>query len=190
MSLEIILGPMFAGKSTAVLGILRRNAFIKRKTLCITSNLDTRYSAEAKIVTHDKESYPAMAVDSLIGLCSNPAFIEAECIVIEEAQFFPDLFCFVIHCIESYKKNVICVGLDGDAKRQPFGRLLDLIPYADHVTKHLALCARCMDGTRAPFTSQKVIDLSGAQISVGGEEKYEPLCRRHYLEHNRQKASA
>jgi thymidine kinase len=42
-----------------------------------------------------------------------------------------------------------------------------------------------MDGTRAPFTSQKVIDLSGEQISLGGEEKYEPLCRRHYLEHNK-----
>lgn len=185
MSLEIILGPMFAGKSTTILGTLRRHAFIGRKTLCITSYLDKRYSMEAKIITHDKDSYPALAVDNLTCVLENPAFTEAKCIIIEEAQFFPDLFTFVLDSVEKYNKQVICVGLDGDAKRRQFGQLLDLIPYADQVSKYAALCARCMDGTKALFTSQKVIDPSVAQISVGGEEKYEPLCRKHYLEHNK-----
>jgi len=44
------------------------------------------------------------------------------------------------------------------------------------------MCARCMDGTKAAFTSSKVT--MEQQVSVGGQEQYEPLCRRHYLTHN------
>ena len=184
MSLELILGPMFAGKSSAILGMIRRNTFISRKTLCITSAIDTRYSTEAKIVSHDKDSYPAVAVKALLQLTTTEEFASAQCIIIEEAQFFPDLFDFTIYAVETCGKQVVCVGLDGDAKRKPFGQLLDLIPYADKVEKYKALCTHCRDGTRALFTSRKVEDTSGQQISVGGEEQYEPLCRKHYLGQN------
>ena len=54
MSLELLIGPMFAGKSSHILGTLRRHVFIGRNTLCITSSLDNRYSAAGRIVTHDK----------------------------------------------------------------------------------------------------------------------------------------
>ena len=179
---------MFAGKSTAVLGILRRHKFIGRNTLCITSKLDTRYSAEAKLITHDMESYPSIAVDTLLPLIDTAEFLHAKCIIIEEAQFFPDIFEFVMKAVDGCGRQVICVGLDGDAKRKPFGRLLDLIPYADDIKKYSALCTRCMDGTKAIFTSAKVE--SETQISVGGVEQYEPLCRTHYLIQNNFKTFA
>ena len=184
MSLDIILGPMFAGKSSAIIGMIRRNNFISRKTLCITSTLDKRYSDQAKIITHDKDSYPAVAVETLQELRLVSCYHNAQCVIIEEAQFFPDLRDFVLFSVEVMKKQVVCVGLDGDAQRKPFGQLLELVPYADSVEKYKALCPICQDGTKAIFTSRKIIDPAVGQISVGGADQYEPLCRKHYLEHN------
>lgn len=183
MSLELILGPMFAGKSSAACQIIRRNNVINRPTFCITSALDTRYSQEARITSHNKESYPATAAKALLPLLTSQEFIDSDCIIIEEAQFFPDLKAFVLAAVDVHKKEVICVGLDGDSERRPFGQLLDLVPYADKFSKLTALCTRCGDGTEAIFTFRKPGN-SGDQVSVGGEDKYQPLCRKHYLEGN------
>ena len=180
--IEIIMGPMFAGKSSAIIGTIRRNDFINRKTLCVTHTIETRYSKEASIVTHDKESYPATAVQSLSELKTLSQYHSAECVIIEEAQFFTDLVEFVLYAAEVHNKHVICVGLDGDTQRKPFGQILDLIPYADSVKKYTSLCSVCQDGTRGIFTSRKIP--YDTQISVGGAEQYETLCRKHYLEKN------
>lgn len=184
MSLELIVGPMFAGKSSAIIGMIRRNNFIGRKTLCITSIIDQRYSVNAKIITHDKDYYPATAVKTLAEVRLLACFHQADCIIIEEAQFFPDLFDFVLFAVEVLRKKVVCVGLDGDAYRKPFGQILDLIPYADSIEKYNALCPLCHDGTKAIFTSKKILDPTVGQVFVGGADDYEPLCRKHYLEQN------
>lgn len=180
MSLDLYIGPMFAGKSSSIIGILRRHAFIGRNTICFTSSLDTRYSSEGSIVSHDKVQYPATALSTLLPQIDSLKFRAAHCIIVEEAQFFPDLKEFVLAAVETYGKYVICVGLDGDAERRPFGQLLDLIPFADSVVKFKAYCSRCCNGTEAIFTHRKV-GPSETQISVGAADEYEALCRMHYL---------
>jgi thymidine kinase len=180
MSLELFLGPMFAGKSSAVLGVIRRNAIIGRPTLVLTSALDQRYSTEARITSHNQDSHPATAVQNLRDALSFEAFRDADCVIIEEAQFFTDLRDFVLTAVEEFGKDVICVGLDGDSERQPFGQLLDLIPYANKIQKFAALCRQCGDGTEAIFTFRKP-GAPTTQVSVGGQDQYEPLCRQHYL---------
>ncbi len=181
MSLELFLGPMFAGKSSAILGVIRRNSIIGRQTLCLTSALDNRYTTEARIVSHNQESHPATAVSRLLPLLESPEFQAAECVIVEEAQFFPDLREFVLAAVEQRGKDVICVGLDGDSERKPFGQLLDLIPYADKVQKFTALCRTCADGTPAIFTYRRP-GAPTTQVAVGGQDTYEPLCRHHFLE--------
>jgi thymidine kinase len=184
MSLELYIGPMFAGKSSTALRLVHRNAVIGRKTFCVTSSLDVRYKgAEAEagcIVSHTKDSVPAVSAEALLPLLGTDEFKEAACVIIEEAQFFSDLFDFVMHAVEVSEKEVICIGLDGDSERRPFGELLDLIPYANSVTKLSALCTRCNDGTAAIFTFRK--HGSEQQIHVGGSSEYEALCRKHYRE--------
>jgi len=180
MSLELYIGPMFAGKSSCVIGILRRHAFIGRKTICFTSSLDTRYSSEGCIVSHDQVQYPANALNELMPQIDSLIFREAHSVIIEEAQFFPDLKEFVLATVETYGKHVICVGLDGDAERRPFGQILDLVPFADSVVKFKACCSHCCDGTEAIFTHRKA-GPSETQISVGAADEYEALCRKHYL---------
>ncbi len=172
---------MFSGKSTAALAVVRRNNAIGRKTLCITHAIDKRYSADPKLVSHDKESCPAVATDRLVPLLRSPAVSDAECIIVEEAQFFPDLMNFVVAATEIFGKEVICVGLDGDSSRAKFGQLLDLIPLCNSVQKFKALCTRCRDGTEALHTFRKP-GQPQTQVNVGGAAEYEPLCRSHFLE--------
>lgn len=173
---------MFAGKSSAACQVIRRNRVIGRPTLVLTSALDTRYSQEARITSHNQESYPAHATRELLPILQLEQFRAAQAILVEEAQFFPDLREFVLAAVEEFGKDVLCIGLDGDSERRPFGQLLELIPYADKFTKLAALCTRCHDGTEAIFTFRKPGAPTGQQVSVGGQDQYEPLCRHHYLE--------
>lgn len=187
MPLELYIGPMFAGKSTEILGIIRRNSCIKQKTVCITHSIDTRYSSSGQIVSHNKDSAPALATDKLAALFHHPLVRTADCIIIEEAQFFTDLKAFVLPLVDTLQKHVICVGLDGDSNREPFGQVLDLVAHADAIHKLKALCTRCADGTPALFT-YRAAGAPTTQINVGTADTYEALCREHFLEGELDKA--
>ena len=108
-------------------------------------------------------------------------YTAAKLVILEEAQFFTSLKDSVLKMVETDQKDVICVGLDGDADRKPFGELLELIPYCDSVVKKHAFCRRCAVPTPALFTYRKPSISSTQQILVGGADMYEPLCRKHYL---------
>lgn len=181
MSLQLILGPMFAGKSSELLGTIRKYKAVGWPVLVITHAIDNRYTESPAVVSHDEESHPALASSNLeeVFTYENPTYTQAKLIIIEEAQFFKGLKQNVLRAVEQDKKDVICVGLDGDAQRQPFGELLDLIPYCDSVVKKHAFCRRCLIPTPALFTYRVTRD--EGQVLVGGAEKYEPLCRKHYL---------
>ena len=180
MSLNIILGPMFAGKSSELLGTIRKYTAIGWPIFVITHSSDTRYSEKPALVSHDNEMHPAFAVHDLRNIVHTVLYMDAKLIIIEESQFFIGLKEFVLHAVEVDMKDVICVGLDGDTEREPFGELLSLIPYCDTVVKRHAFCRRCKTPVAALFTySDKK---TGGQVLVGGKEIYEPLCREHYLE--------
>ena len=181
MSLEIIIGPMFAGKSSALLARIRRQRAIGKKVIVITSSLDKRYSVEPSLTSHDMESVAAIAVDELLPCLQRSDLLEADLIIIEEAQFFRDLLTFVEQALLQHKNLVVC-GLDGDTAAKPFGQILNCIPLADSVVKMTALCELCGDGTPAIFTALRnegSSDSDTAQIKVGASETYIPLCRRH-----------
>ena len=103
--------------------------------------------------------------------------LEADLIVIEEAQFFPDLLQFV-ELVLVLDKNIVVCGLDGDTAAKPFGQVLDCIPLADSVVKMTALCELCGDGTPAIFTGSRMKKDTN-QIHIGAAEAYIPLCRKH-----------
>ena len=197
MSLHLILGPMFSGKSSEVLGTIRKYKAIGWPTLVITNTIDMRYSDVPAIISHNSDSYPAIAVPSsgLSGLRSMSEYTQCRLLIIEEAQFFSGLKEFVLRAVEVDGKDVLCVGLDGDIKRKPFGELLELVPFCNTIVKKHAFCSRCSVPTEALFTSKRggddateeqVLASPGptVQVQVGGAELYEPLCRKHYLESN------
>jgi len=185
MSLELLVGPMFAGKSSAIQSIVRRHQALGWPVFVVTHSLDTRYSEEPAIVNHDLLKLPALAADRLMPLLRTTEYQESRLVVVEEAQFFADLLPFIQNVVDFDKKHAVVVGLDGDAERQPFGRILELVPLCDRVTKLTALCKQCADGTAAIFThdncSSSESDFNESQIHVGGQERYSALCRKHFL---------
>jgi thymidine kinase len=177
MSLEVVLGPMWAGKSSTILGTIRRYKAIGWDILVLTSSLDDRYG-EHTICSHDRENHPATAVKELMPVLDTETYQKAKLIVLEESQFFPDLLAFVKSAVDRDGKHVVAVGLDGDSERRPFGQMLELIPLCDTVRKITSLCADCGDGTPALFSHRRVqVD---SQVAVGASTLYEPLCRKHY----------
>ena len=186
MSLELLIGPMFAGKSSAIQSVVRRHQSLGWAVFVVTNAMDTRYSAEPMIVNHDKQMIPAVATAALIPMLERVDYKAARLVVIEEAQFFADLVPFVQQVVDVDRKHCVVVGLDGDAERRPFGDVLKLVPYCDRVTKLTSMCKRCGDGTPALFTfaaGEAATAASSAGVPcVGGAEAYVPLCRKHYLE--------
>ena len=181
MSLDIVLGPMWAGKSSYIIGKIRRYRAIGWEVLVVANPLDDRYGTHV-VSSHDKEQVSALAISDLQKLYEDPRYRSAQLLVIEEAQFYKGLYDFVKTAVERDGKHVVCVGLDGDAQRKPFGEILSLIPLCDTLEKIKSLCAECGDGTDALFTHRYTP--SQEQIQVGAENTYAPLCRKHYLEKN------
>jgi thymidine kinase len=174
--LELIIGPMFSGKSSELIRKIRILKCINRKILVVKPKIDNRYH-QHKIVSHNKDSEDCIIVDNLKDLDNN-VIIDYQVIVIDEAQLFNDLKKYVLFLVENLNLHVIIGGLDGDYKREPFGEILNLIPYADDYKKLTAMCNKCNDETPAIFT-KRIIN-NNDQIFIG-TDCYIPLCRYHYI---------
>jgi len=179
MKLEIYLGPMFAGKTSMIIRLVNRYKNINKRFCLVSHKIDNRYSETDYLINHDLMGIPCERWAKLMDFSLNSQFMSSSLIIIDEAQFFPDLREFVL-LAEKLNKHVILFGLDGDTERKPFGQILDCIPLADEVIKLKAFCKVCNDGSEALFTYTSMKKTE--QVCVGGAETYASLCRAHYLE--------
>ena len=171
--LELILGPMFSGKSSRLIQIIRKYKILKKSILVIKPIIDNRYSNNSVIITHDKSTEDCVSRFKLSDVYDIDKY---EIIIIEEGQFFPDIYDKVIEW--SKTKKVYVAGLNGDANQNLFGDMYKLISHADEIIFLKALCMICNDGTSAVFT-KKNID-NGLVVEVGGAEMYQAVCRKHF----------
>ena len=178
--LELIIGPMYAGKSTELIRNINKYKFLNEKMIAINHKINNRYGSEG-ISTHNNEIYDSCIIlDKLTDFESYENFHETKIIIIEELQFFEDAYDTIVRWCDKYDKKVIAAGLDGDFQRESIGDVLRLIPHANKVSKMNSLCSICKDGTDAPFTRRIVA--SKNKTLVGSCEVYEAVCRKHYLE--------
>jgi thymidine kinase len=179
--LKLIIGPMYAGKSTELIRHIRQYRFLNKSILAINHSINNRYGS-CNIITHDKEEITdCINVDKLedVIVKFKSELIKCDVIIVEELQFFKDAYKYVIDFVEKYNKIVICAGLVADYKRKQFGDILQLIPIADEVKMLTALCSICKDGTPAKFSKRIVKECK--QNLVGSSESYISVCRKHYL---------
>tara|TARA_B100001094_G_scaffold223325_1_gene217463 strand:- start:3742 stop:4296 length:555 start_codon:yes stop_codon:yes gene_type:complete len=180
--IQLIIGCMFSGKSTELIRRINKYKSVNKNVVLLNSSLDSRTGNS--ISTHDNEVHEAVKVDSLVSFFVNcSTFDEIDVIGIDEAQFFKDLYTFLI-MIEKLNIKVIVAGLDGDYERKRFGQILDCIPISNSVTKLTALCqhntstsSKC--AKKALFSKRVINDVS--QVCIGASDKYIPVCREHYL---------
>lgn len=189
MSLEVIVGCMYAGKSAELVRRLQRAQIAKQRVKAFKPAIDNRYHVTA-IATHIGGTFKAAPVGSVEELRRATFLAEASPQVIgfDEAQFMePELIGF-LNTLADMGVRVIVAGLDLDYTGKPFGPIPKLLALADRVTKLQAICVAEDPATGRtcgqPATrSFRVLSAdSGAQVQVGSEGVYEARCRVHWNE--------
>ena len=145
--LKLIIGPMYSGKTSSLIHIYNtyRHHF---NILVINHSEDVRYGKQ-NMSTHDGIKIPCIFTSDLSCIENIQDY---DMILINEGQFFPDVFDWVKHMVTYLNKRVYIAGLDGDFKQEPIGDILKLLPYSNKCTKLTSLCYDCRDGTEAIFS--------------------------------------
>ena len=181
--LEIIIGSMFSGKTSKIIELYKQFTQIDVPCFVINHSADNRYS-KTELSSHDKVMIPCVMVKCLNDIFSDSQLLDeyqkSKIILINEAQFFDDLYDWVKDQVDNHHKHIFVSGLDGDYMRNKFGQILDLIPICDKVSKITSLCNKCKTGKMGIF-SKRIDCTNGNQMMIGSDEMYIPVCRDCYI---------
>lgn len=182
--LELIVGPMFSGKTTRLIEIYEQCKFCNISVIVINHVLDSRYNDGNILASHNQVNIPCEKTNKLKDIWnkiknkndSKYGKKNYQVILINEGQFFDDLYETVKEMLK-YEKTVHVCGLDGDFERKKFGQILDLIPLSDKITKLTSLCSICKNGKKGLF-SMRITEEK--EQTVTGFSNYIPVCRKCY----------
>ncbi|MFC7400746.1 thymidine kinase [Citricoccus sp. GCM10030269] len=197
--IEVITGPMFAGKSEELMRRVRRATIAGQQVVVVHHALDDRRGVGA-VSSHAGGRIPAHAVAGAADLQrlvtgqpeSEPAPATArsdvtlettavDLVAVDEAQFFGEDVVPVVVDLADRGVTVVVSGLCLTFDDQPFEPVPSLMACAESVTKLLAVCAVC--GADAPFHRRTSAGVGNALASsrdhVGGGDLYQARCRRH-----------
>lgn len=176
--IEVICGPMFAGKTEELIRRVTRMEYAHKNFLVFKPLIDNRYSID-EVVSHSKYKKKAINIKEAKEIL--PYITDdIQAIVVDEVQFFDESMISVLTNLANKGLRVICAGLDLDFKGKPFGIIPSLLAIAERITKLTAICMCC--GEEATRT-QRIIDGHEAYddypvVLVGAKESYEARCRR------------
>lgn len=172
--IEVVLGPMFSGKTTELIRRLRRYNCAGKRCHLIKYAHDDRYSAD-KAATHDRQEADAVGA-TVLDLSDATTFpvTAADVFGIDEGQFFPNLST-VAERLASMGKIVVIAALNGTYQRKTFGDVHNLLPIAEKIDVLNAVCMMCKRD--AAFT-KRLDDKADVVEDIGGAEKYVAVCRK------------
>jgi len=178
---EVIIGPMYSGKSEELIRRIRRTKIAKQKVQVFKPEIDNRYSKE-DVVSHCGATEEAVQVNNssqILELLES----DTQVVAIDEVQFFDQGIIDVITSLADDNKRVICAGLDMDFRGEPFGPIPALLAIAEFVDKIQAICVVC--GNPATRT-QRLINGKPARyedqiVLIGALESYEARCRKCHI---------
>lgn len=178
-----INGPMFSGKTTELLNLIRRARADNQRVQVFKLDIDNRYS-NGHIQAHNKELEPIAAI---IVKCAEeilPRIDEnTNLVAIDEGQFFSEYLVTVCTTLANRGVSTLVAGLDMNFRGEPWKSMALLMGVADQVIKMKhAKCSIC--GEVATHT-QRLRDGSPAhseegEVVIGGSEIYEARCRWHH----------
>lgn len=183
--IEIVVGPMYSGKSEELIRRIKRAEIAKQRVLVFKPAIDNRYSP-TDVTSHNGSAIKAIPVADLDEVFDyiNPSTPPAVQVVgFDEVNFFDRKIIKIVTKLANMGIRVICAGLDMDFKGEPFGAVPELMAMAEFVDKLQAVCVIC--GQPATRT-QRIIDGKPAKyddpvILVGATESYEARCRCHHV---------
>lgn len=187
MILNIILGPMYAGKTDDIIRVYNKYISINKKVMLINHTLDKiRTGGKSVIRTHNQDTLECNILKHLNTISTQQKFLDCDIVIIDESQFFDDLYMFICSHLNTNKTFYI-YGLSGDVYQHKIGYILDLIPLADTIRHLVSYCIICKDGTAAPFTrkneinNNNVCENGNGYIDIGSVDKFMSVCRAHLI---------
>ncbi|MCM0582570.1 thymidine kinase [Weissella diestrammenae] len=175
-------GAMASGKSIEILKVAHNYETQGRHVLLLTSALDdrTEIGAIASRIGMQREALAIHDTDDLFTIARQAEAISA--VLIDEAQFLTRAQVRQLtEVVDVLDIPVMTFGLKQDAFNQLFPGSEALLIYADKIDEMKTLCSFC---TRKATMNLRITDgkpvYSGAQVQIGGDDAYMPVCRRHY----------
>lgn len=202
--LHLILGPMFASKTTELFKIIEQKLLIGLKCLVIKYS-DDRFSNDTELITHSnmklddfikplsgsdslitKDFIPILSVKSVENSIEKSLSLHQyenfDCIIIDEVQFYDDA-SFMCDKLANQGFEVIACGLSGTFERKPFKPIAYLVSQADKITHLRAICRET--GHKAPFSFRTSDEMD--EKVIGGADKYKAVDRKTFLKNIKDK---
>ncbi len=181
---EIVVGPMYSGKTEELIRRVVRRNIAKQKGVIFKISSDTR-TKENKVVSRAGTSLEAVVLnearDALKYLDK-----EYDYVAFDEVQFFGDDIQKVVEKFVERGTDVIAAGLNLDFRGEAFENVMRIVAIADEVALLKAVCVVCgQDATRTQrliLKDGKWVPASKSDpiIKVEGEDvqtRYEPRCK-------------
>ncbi|QOL24919.1 thymidine kinase [Thalassotalea sp. LPB0316] len=176
---------MNAGKSTHLLQSSYNYQERGMNTIVYTAKIDDRFSegqvssrlgihADAKLFDSQTNIYQEVSQSATEQQC--------HCILIDEAQFLTKAQVRQLtDIVDSLGIPVLAYGIRTDFLGETFTGSAALLAWADKLVELKTIC-HC--GKKAGFVTrldaQGNAAIDGEQIEIGGNERYEALCRKHF----------
>lgn len=171
--IELIIGPMYASKTSTLIARAERFSIAGKKCLVVKYAGDNRYSSGDEVHTHNGRKYEAIKCKKLSEI--DGVVSGYDVVLIDEGQFFVGLVG-LCDSLAGMGKIVVVSALDGNFKREPFGEICMLVPRAERILKLSAVCTEC--GEDAYFT-KRIVGGEKEEL-IGGVESYKAVCRGCY----------
>ena len=175
---------MNAGKSTALLQAGHNYEERGMRTLLYTAQIDSleggRIHSRIGIQREALHFHPAL--DLLGQIRAEHARAPLACVLVDESQFLtPSQVRQLGAVVDELDIPVLCYGLRTDFRGELFPGSAQLLGWADNLVELKTIC-HC--GRKATMVvrvkGDGTAEREGAQIEIGGNDRYVALCRRHF----------
>jgi thymidine kinase len=171
---------MNAGKSTSLLQAAYNYAERGMSTLLFTAKLDNRTSG--RITSRIGIEAAATTFDAETDFWALLSQAKTSCVLVDEAQFLSTAQVRQLaRLVDEANIPVMCYGLRTDFRGELFPGSAALLAWADTLSEIKTICFCGRKATmvvRVSLSGQ--VERVGQQIEIGGNERYIPLCRKHY----------
>lgn len=178
---------MNAGKSTTLLQSSFNYQERGMETMLFTAALDDRYGVgivasriglEAKAHAFDEKT------DIYEQVTQELKKRKLNCVLIDEAQFLSRDQVFQLAAIcDRIGIPVLTYGIRTDFQAELFEGSMHLLAIADELRELKTICKCGSKATMNLRTDEKGnVIKEGAQTEIGGNDRYEVLCRKHFME--------
>jgi thymidine kinase len=173
---------MNAGKSTSLLQAAYNYAERGMQTLLFTAKLDDR--AEGRIASRIGIGADAFRFDASTDFWELGTAKKYHCLLVDEAQFLTTVQVKQIaRVVDEADVPALCYGLRTDFRGELFPGSASLLAWSDSLVELKTICCCGRKATMVVRVSPDgSVEREGSQVEIGGNDRYVPLCRRHFVE--------